>query len=79
VLVEDGVTGLLREADGEQLADALVELAGSPLLRERLAQAALSAVRERTWECALERLASGYRRALGYSVQPSFDSDRLVA
>jgi glycosyltransferase involved in cell wall biosynthesis/predicted metal-dependent phosphoesterase TrpH len=78
-LVEDGVTGLLREADAEQLADALVELAGSPLLRERLAQAALSAVRERTWERALERLASGYRRALDGAAQPSFDTGRLVA
>jgi glycosyltransferase involved in cell wall biosynthesis/predicted metal-dependent phosphoesterase TrpH len=78
-LVEDGVTGLLREADAEQLANALVKLAGSPLLRERLAQAALSAVRERTWERALERLAAGYRRALAGAAQPSFDTDRLVA
>jgi glycosyltransferase involved in cell wall biosynthesis len=78
-LVEDGVTGLLREADAKQLADALMELAGSPRLRERLAQAALRAVRERTWERALERLACGYRRALAGTVQPSFDTDRLVA
>jgi glycosyltransferase involved in cell wall biosynthesis/predicted metal-dependent phosphoesterase TrpH len=78
-LVEDGMTGLLREADAGQLANALVELAGSPLLRERLAQAALSAVRERTWERALERLAFGYRRALDGAAQPSFDSRRLVA
>jgi glycosyltransferase involved in cell wall biosynthesis/predicted metal-dependent phosphoesterase TrpH len=78
-LVQDRVTGLLGEADAEQLANALVELAGSPLLRERLAQAALSAVRERTWERALERLAAGYRRALTGTAQPSFDTDRLVA
>ena len=37
----------------------------SPLLRQRLARAALAAVRERTWERSLERLAAGYRRALG--------------
>jgi glycosyltransferase involved in cell wall biosynthesis/predicted metal-dependent phosphoesterase TrpH len=63
-LVEHRATGLLCEADAGQLADALVELAGSPLLRERLAKAALSAVRERTWERAMERLADGYKRAL---------------
>jgi glycosyltransferase involved in cell wall biosynthesis/predicted metal-dependent phosphoesterase TrpH len=63
-LIEDRVTGILREADSEQLAGALVELADSPLLRERLAREALSTVRSRTWERALERLADGYRRVL---------------
>jgi glycosyltransferase involved in cell wall biosynthesis/predicted metal-dependent phosphoesterase TrpH len=79
-LVRDGVTGLLREADPQQLADALVALAGSTQLRERVARAALAAVRERTWERALERLAAGYRRALGDpSARSSLDSGRLVA
>jgi glycosyltransferase involved in cell wall biosynthesis len=79
-LVRDGVTGLLREADPQQLADALVALAGSTQLRERVARAALEAVRERTWERALERLAAGYRRALGDpSARSSLDSGRLVA
>ncbi len=81
-LIEDRVTGLLRDADSAQLANALVELAGSPLLRERLASAALAAVRERTWERALERLAAGYRRALGSDAgetQHSQEVDRLVA
>ncbi|HTA15853.1 MAG TPA: glycosyltransferase [Solirubrobacteraceae bacterium] len=78
-LVQDRVTGLLCEADSEQLADALVELAGSPLLRERLAAAALSVVRERTWEQALERLADGYSRALAGAGRSSLDTDRLVA
>jgi glycosyltransferase involved in cell wall biosynthesis/predicted metal-dependent phosphoesterase TrpH len=64
-LIEDRVTGLLREADAFQLADAVLELAGSPLLRERLSRAALAAVRSRTWERALERLAEGYWRVLG--------------
>ena len=32
--------------------------------RERLVQRALEAVRERTWDRALARLAGGYRRAL---------------
>ena len=63
-LIEDRVSGLLRAPEAGALADALLELAESPLLRERLARAGLAAVRERTWERALERLADGYRRAL---------------
>ncbi|HEY5192723.1 MAG TPA: glycosyltransferase [Solirubrobacteraceae bacterium] len=78
-LIEDRVSGLLRDADSAALASALVELAGSPLLRERLASAALAAVRERTWERALQRLAAGYQRALDTAARPSLDSGRLVA
>jgi glycosyltransferase involved in cell wall biosynthesis/predicted metal-dependent phosphoesterase TrpH len=63
-LVRHGVSGLLCEPDAHELAARVVELAGSPLLRQRLAAAGLAAVRERTWESALERLAAGYRRAL---------------
>jgi glycosyltransferase involved in cell wall biosynthesis/predicted metal-dependent phosphoesterase TrpH len=63
-LIEDGVSGLLREADPHRLADAMLELAGSPLLREHLALGGIRAARARTWEQALERLADGYRRAL---------------
>jgi glycosyltransferase involved in cell wall biosynthesis/predicted metal-dependent phosphoesterase TrpH len=63
-LIEERVSGLLCEPDAERLADAVVELAGSPLLRERLAGAALRAARQRTWEHALELLADGYDRAL---------------
>jgi glycosyltransferase involved in cell wall biosynthesis/predicted metal-dependent phosphoesterase TrpH len=64
-LIEDGRTGLLRPADAGALADALCELAAAPALRGRLAKAALEEVRGRTWERALERLAEGYRLALG--------------
>jgi Glycosyl transferases group 1 len=64
-LIEDGRTGLLRPADAEALADALCELAAAPALRGRLAKAGLETVRGRTWERALERLAEGYRLALG--------------
>jgi glycosyltransferase involved in cell wall biosynthesis len=64
-IVEDGVTGLLRPPDADALAKALLDLARAPLLRQRLAQRALEAVRERTWERSLGRLADGYRRALG--------------
>jgi glycosyltransferase involved in cell wall biosynthesis len=63
-IVEDGVTGLLRAPDAGALAEAVTSLAAAPLLRERLAVAALGAVRERTWERALGRLAHGYVRAL---------------
>jgi glycosyltransferase involved in cell wall biosynthesis/predicted metal-dependent phosphoesterase TrpH len=63
-LIEDGVTGLLREASPRVLADALLELASAPILRERLSSAALDAVRRRTWEQALTRLAEGYRHVL---------------
>jgi glycosyltransferase involved in cell wall biosynthesis len=64
-IVDDGVTGLLRPADAGALADAVLELAAAPLQRERLAQRALEAVRERTWARSLARLADGYGRALG--------------
>ncbi len=78
-LVEHRVSGLLCEADPERLASALVELAGSPLLRERLTRAALSAVRERTWERAMERLGDGYRQALDAAARSSPRTERLVA
>ncbi len=64
-IVEDGVSGLLREPSAGALAEALVELAAQPLLRERLRAAGLASVRGRTWERALGRLADGYRAALG--------------
>lgn len=63
-IVEDGRTGLLRAADADELADAVCELAATPLLRRALAGAALGAVRTRTWEAALGRLADGYRAAI---------------
>jgi glycosyltransferase involved in cell wall biosynthesis/predicted metal-dependent phosphoesterase TrpH len=66
-LVEDRVSGLLSEPRADALAESVLELAGSPLLRRRLAAVALSAVRRRTWEGAMERLAEGYRRALAES------------
>jgi glycosyltransferase involved in cell wall biosynthesis/predicted metal-dependent phosphoesterase TrpH len=64
-LIEDGRTGLLRPPDPDALADAVRELAWAPARRRRLAAAALEEVRGRTWERALERLAQGYRLALG--------------
>ncbi len=64
-LIEHRVSGLLCEPSSDALAEGVLELAGSPLLRGRLATVALTGVRRRTWEGALERLAEGYRRVLG--------------
>ncbi|MDQ6749232.1 MAG: glycosyltransferase [Actinomycetota bacterium] len=64
-LIEDGRTGLLRPAEANALASALVELAADPARRRQLAAAALTAVGERTWERSLDQLGRGYRHALG--------------
>jgi glycosyltransferase involved in cell wall biosynthesis/predicted metal-dependent phosphoesterase TrpH len=66
-LIENRVTGLLCPADAPALADALLELASSPLLREHLSRAALASIRQRTWERALQRLAEGYKRVISPS------------
>ena len=63
-LIEHGVSGLLSPPDADALAGALLELADTPLLRARLAQRALDAVRERTWDRALQRLGAAYWSAL---------------
>jgi len=63
-LIEDRVSGILCEPDAQALAEAVLELARSPLLRARLSSAALAAARRRTWERTLERLSAGYDRVL---------------
>jgi glycosyltransferase involved in cell wall biosynthesis/predicted metal-dependent phosphoesterase TrpH len=63
-LIEHRSSGLLCVPEARVLAGAVSELAASPQLRERLAQGGLAAVRERTWERALERLGDGYRTLL---------------
>jgi glycosyltransferase involved in cell wall biosynthesis len=63
-LIEHRVSGLLCPADANALADAVLEVARSPLLRERLTVAGLASVRTRTWERALARLGEGYARVL---------------
>jgi glycosyltransferase involved in cell wall biosynthesis/predicted metal-dependent phosphoesterase TrpH len=70
-LVEDRASGLLCEPQARALADAVLELAASPLLREHLARGGLRSARARTWELTLELLADGYRRALGGSETPA--------
>lgn len=64
-LIEHGRTGLLMPPDAEALASALLMLARRPPLRAQLRRGGLAAVRDRTWEASLERLASCYRLALG--------------
>ncbi len=73
-LIADGVDGLLRPARAESLADALVELAGAPGLRQRLGRAARLGVEQRTWERALERLGDGYRSALDSARESARDA-----
>jgi glycosyltransferase involved in cell wall biosynthesis len=69
-LVENRHTGLLCRPDPDHLAGALLRLASSPALRQRLAAAARHA-RARSWERSLEQLAGGYARALAASVEPA--------
>ena len=79
-LIEHRVSGLLCEPRARALADALIELARSPLLRERLATAGIAAAGSRTWERALERLATGYRAALAAAAgHPADGADRAAA
>jgi glycosyltransferase involved in cell wall biosynthesis/predicted metal-dependent phosphoesterase TrpH len=63
-LIDNDVSGLLCPADAGALAGAVLRLVRSQRLRERLARAGLAAVRQRTWEQALERLGAGYRQVL---------------
>ncbi len=66
-LIEDGRSGLLRAADPAALGAAVVDVARSPVLAGRLAEGGLAAVRSRTWDAALARLADGYDRAVAVS------------
>jgi glycosyltransferase involved in cell wall biosynthesis/predicted metal-dependent phosphoesterase TrpH len=63
-LIDQRVSGLLCPPETTALASAVLELSREPQLRARIARGGLAAVRERTWERALERLGDGYRRAL---------------
>ncbi|MEA2218967.1 MAG: hypothetical protein QOJ35_1593 [Solirubrobacteraceae bacterium] len=78
-IVTDGVTGRLCPADAGALAAVLCELAAAPLQRERLARSALEAVRQRTWERSLRRLADGYRRALDPVADEASSAHRAAA
>jgi glycosyltransferase involved in cell wall biosynthesis/predicted metal-dependent phosphoesterase TrpH len=68
-LITPRVDGLLEAANADAFAAALLELAGSPLLRARLGQAATRNATERTWGRALARLGAGYAAALAESAR----------
>jgi glycosyltransferase involved in cell wall biosynthesis len=63
-LVADGRSGVLCPANVDDIAGAVVSLAGSRAVRGRLARGGLAAVAGRSWEASLARLAAGWRRAL---------------
>jgi glycosyltransferase involved in cell wall biosynthesis/predicted metal-dependent phosphoesterase TrpH len=63
-LIAHGETGLLTPASATALAEALLSVTRSDLVAAPLRRAALGAVRGRTWEASMERLADGYRAAL---------------
>jgi len=63
-LIENRHTGILCRADADHLAGAVLQLAASPALRNRLGGAAVSAARLRSWERALGQLTTGYQRTL---------------
>jgi glycosyltransferase involved in cell wall biosynthesis/predicted metal-dependent phosphoesterase TrpH len=64
-LIENRHTGMLCRPDADHIAGTVLQLAASPLLRRHLGASAARAVRDRSWERALEQLSAGYRRALG--------------
>jgi glycosyltransferase involved in cell wall biosynthesis/predicted metal-dependent phosphoesterase TrpH len=69
-LIDDGRSGMLRPPEPAALAGAVLELASSPPLRRRLAEGALAAASERTWQHAFEQLAANYRAALASQEHP---------
>jgi glycosyltransferase involved in cell wall biosynthesis/predicted metal-dependent phosphoesterase TrpH len=64
-LIENRHSGILCRPDADHLAGAVLQLAASAKLRQRLGEAGMRRARDRSWERALEQLAGGYRRALG--------------
>jgi glycosyltransferase involved in cell wall biosynthesis/predicted metal-dependent phosphoesterase TrpH len=63
-LIENRHTGMLCSPDPDHVAGTVLQLASSPLLRRHLGASAARAARGRSWERALEQLASGYTRVL---------------
>ena len=62
-LIESGRSGLLCPPEPAVIGAAVARLASARAAREQLARGGLAAVRDRTWEAALARLADGWRRA----------------
>jgi glycosyltransferase involved in cell wall biosynthesis len=63
-LIDSGRSGSLVPADPNAMAAAIRGLSRRGALRERLSTGGLLAVRERSWERSLGRLAEAYRLAL---------------
>ncbi|HEU4906383.1 MAG TPA: glycosyltransferase [Solirubrobacterales bacterium] len=63
-LIENRSTGILCRPDADHLAGAVLQLAYSPGLRDRLGAGAVAKAAAHSWERALEQLAVGWRRAL---------------
>ncbi len=63
-IIEDGVSGLLRPADAEALAEALVQVTSDADLAQTLRAGGLAQVATRSWDACLEQLAGGYRAAI---------------
>jgi glycosyltransferase involved in cell wall biosynthesis/predicted metal-dependent phosphoesterase TrpH len=63
-LIDPGRSGVLCPPDADAIGEAVAYLARSTEARARLAHGGLAAVRDRTWDAALGRLADGWRRAL---------------
>lgn len=63
-IIEDGVSGLLRPAEPEALAEALLLATGNAEIAGKLREGGLQAAAGRTWEASLSRLADGYRAAM---------------
>ena len=77
-LSENRHTGILCRPDADHLAGAVLQLASSSLLRRRLGEAAAAAARSRSWERAMEQLASGYRRVLADGVAARQAASRVA-
>lgn len=67
-LVQDGRSGVLCRPDAEAMAEALVGLARSRAMRERLARGGLLAARGRTWARSMQRLGEGWASAFDATV-----------
>ena len=63
-LIDSGRSGLLCPPDAETIGATVAMLAGAADARARLARGGLAAVRARTWDAALGRLADGWRAGL---------------
>ena len=77
-IVRHMATGLLCPPERDALAAAVCRLSASAALRTRLAEGAREEVLSRTWEASLERLAAGYRTALGAPSSRPAEADREV-